>query len=337
MLRSLRLESRSNSQHLDFLIYWQRGIIVLCTLVLMMLSIVPKLSSRLVIVAASPLFSLFLSHLPVFTNISVSHCLLDSYVKKANLSPFRPPVYSIHVKIRRTHTRYKVQVKVPCGRVRSVPSTAVPNATRLIKAGVLTRTGRVVSSAELPHSFIDGRPKTAARWREKRLRDDPLADLLGPLFVGCKRCDTRIKLSPKSSYNPFHWVKHRKRCLQKIGRHSEGILRERGIRRTPLMPSQPSEMIPGLIVPCRPRHLPLYQHCRHCYKNALALAQTKMSLSGFRCCATCRMLGDVERQLLLVSCQTRWWEVRKHVACAIIASLFGYSSTTNARLLSTLQ
>ena len=28
------------------------------------------------------LFSLFLSHLPVFMNISVSHCLLDSYVKK---------------------------------------------------------------------------------------------------------------------------------------------------------------------------------------------------------------------------------------------------------------
>ena len=88
-----------------------------------------------VIAAASSLFSLFLSHLPVFMNISVSLCLLDSYVNNANLSPFRPPVHSIHVKIRRTHTCYKVQVKVLCGRVRSVPSTAVPNATRLIEAG----------------------------------------------------------------------------------------------------------------------------------------------------------------------------------------------------------
>ncbi|KAI9451668.1 hypothetical protein BJY52DRAFT_90531 [Lactarius psammicola] len=78
-------------------------------------------------------------------------------------------------------------------------------------------------------SFIDGRPKTAAeRQREKRLRDDPLADLLGPLFVGCKRCGTRIKLSPKSSYDPFHWVKHRERCLRRSVDTVKEILRERG-------------------------------------------------------------------------------------------------------------
>ena len=47
------------------------------------------------------------------------------------------------------------------------------------------------------------------------------------------------------------------------------------------MPSQPSEMTPGLIAPCRPRHLPLYQHRRHCYKDALALAQTKMSPTSY--------------------------------------------------------
>lgn len=106
---------------------------------------------------------------------------------------------------------------------------AVPNATRLIEAGVLTRTSRVVSPAELPRSFIDGRPKTAAeRRREKRLQDDPLADLLGPLFVGCKRCGTRIKLSPKSSYDPFHWVKHRERCLRRSIDTVREILRERG-------------------------------------------------------------------------------------------------------------
>jgi len=62
--------------------------------------------------------------------------------------------------------------------------------------------------------------------REKRLRDDPLADLLGPLFVGCKRCGTKIKLSPKSSYDPFHWVKHRERCLRRSIEAVQEILRE---------------------------------------------------------------------------------------------------------------
>lgn len=88
---------------------------------------------------------------------------------------------------------------------------------------------RGIGSADSPNSFIDGRPKTAAeKQREKRLRDDPLADLLGPLFVGCKRCGTRIKLSPKSSYDPFHWVKHRERCLRRSIEAIKEILRERG-------------------------------------------------------------------------------------------------------------
>lgn len=106
---------------------------------------------------------------------------------------------------------------------------AIPNATRLFEAGIFTLIRRVGSHAELPRSFIDGRPKTAAeKRREKRLLDDPLADLLGPLFVGCKRCGTRIKLSPKSSYDPFHWVKHRERCLRRSVDTVREILRERG-------------------------------------------------------------------------------------------------------------
>ncbi|KAI0305882.1 hypothetical protein B0F90DRAFT_936285 [Multifurca ochricompacta] len=77
-------------------------------------------------------------------------------------------------------------------------------------------------------SFIDGRPKTAAeKQREKRLRDDPLADLLSPLFVGCRRCGTRIKLSPKSSYDPFHWIKHRERCLRRSVVTVKETLREK--------------------------------------------------------------------------------------------------------------
>ncbi|KAF8141506.1 hypothetical protein EV363DRAFT_1578747 [Boletus edulis] len=59
-------------------------------------------------------------------------------------------------------------------------------------------------------------PRTAAELaREKKLRDDPMAEVHGPLFVTCKRCTSRIKLSPKSSYDPFHWMKHRERCLRK--------------------------------------------------------------------------------------------------------------------------
>lgn len=42
-----------------------------------------------------------------------------------------------------------------------------------------------------------------------------MAEVLGPLFVTCKRCGNRIKLSPKSLYDPFHWLKHRERCLKK--------------------------------------------------------------------------------------------------------------------------
>ncbi|KAF8269825.1 hypothetical protein EI94DRAFT_1798817 [Lactarius quietus] len=93
--------------------------------------------------------------------------------------------------------------------------------------------------------FIDGRPKTAAeKQREKRLLDDPLADLLGPLFVGCKRCGTRIKLSPKSSYDPFHWVKHRERCLRRSVDTVREILRERGDQASPLdaKPTRPGPL-----------------------------------------------------------------------------------------------
>ncbi len=55
----------------------------------------------------------------------------------------------------------------------------------------------------------------AERAREKRLRDDPMADVIGPLFVDCRRCKARITLSPKSVYDPFHWKSHKERCLKK--------------------------------------------------------------------------------------------------------------------------
>ncbi|KAH7926048.1 hypothetical protein BV22DRAFT_390650 [Leucogyrophana mollusca] len=74
------------------------------------------------------------------------------------------------------------------------------------KDSVLTS---ISNGGEVPHRTV------AEIAREKRLRDDPMAEVHGPLFVTCKRCGSRIKLSPKSSYDPFHWTKHRERCLKK--------------------------------------------------------------------------------------------------------------------------
>jgi hypothetical protein len=92
------------------------------------------------------------------------------------------------------------------------------------------------------YSFIDGRPKTAAeKQREKRLLDDPLADLHGPLFVSCKRCGTRIKLSPKSCYDPFHWVKHRERCLRRSVQAVQEIVRVREDRAGSLSAKYPQQ------------------------------------------------------------------------------------------------
>ncbi|EGN96841.1 hypothetical protein SERLA73DRAFT_75693 [Serpula lacrymans var. lacrymans S7.3] len=65
------------------------------------------------------------------------------------------------------------------------------------------------SGGDAPHKSV------AELAREKKLRDDPMAQVHGPLFVTCLRCGRRIKLSPKSTYDPFHWMKHRERCLKK--------------------------------------------------------------------------------------------------------------------------
>ncbi|GLB41677.1 hypothetical protein LshimejAT787_1002770 [Lyophyllum shimeji] len=55
----------------------------------------------------------------------------------------------------------------------------------------------------------------AEKAREKKLRDDPMAIVRGPLYVDCRRCGTRIKLSSKSLYDPCHWRTHRSRCLKR--------------------------------------------------------------------------------------------------------------------------
>ncbi|KAF8075106.1 hypothetical protein FPV67DRAFT_614174 [Lyophyllum atratum] len=56
---------------------------------------------------------------------------------------------------------------------------------------------------------------SAEKAREKKLRDDPMAIVIGPLYVDCRQCGTRIKLSTKSLYDGCHWRTHRSRCLRR--------------------------------------------------------------------------------------------------------------------------
>ncbi|KIL69300.1 hypothetical protein M378DRAFT_157549 [Amanita muscaria Koide BX008] len=70
-----------------------------------------------------------------------------------------------------------------------------------------------VSSSPSPCPF--SAHTAAERAREKKLRDDPMAIVIDPLYVDCRRCGTRIKLSSKSLYDNFHWRTHRARCLKK--------------------------------------------------------------------------------------------------------------------------
>jgi hypothetical protein len=148
--------------------------------------------------------------------------LLVLYVVNPNSLPF----WTFHLLV----SNYAGLTSIKDHRTRSAAWHGIyhphePNIARFIKVGVFSYFN-IIYALTLSLSFIDGRPKTAAeKRREKRLRDDPLADLLGPLFVGCKRCGTRIKLSPKSCYDPFHWVKHRERCLRRSIEAVKEILR----------------------------------------------------------------------------------------------------------------
>jgi len=72
-----------------------------------------------------------------------------------------------------------------------------------------------LSAYTLSFSSAEVTQSVAERAREKKLRDDPMAEVLGPLFVDCKRCGARIKLSSKSTYDIFHWRTHRERCLKR--------------------------------------------------------------------------------------------------------------------------
>ncbi|TFY54491.1 hypothetical protein EVG20_g9681, partial [Dentipellis fragilis] len=89
----------------------------------------------------------------------------------------------------------------------------------------MSGTPHVLTACLVAHAFYSSetRPRTAAeRSREQKLRSDPLAEVVDAYFVDCRRCLTRIKLSAKSTFDLFHWRKHRERCLKR----SASMLRE---------------------------------------------------------------------------------------------------------------
>jgi len=72
-------------------------------------------------------------------------------------------------------------------------------------------------NAKSPRAASSGhhRATPGEKARERKLRDDPMVLVHNPQLVQCRRCGNKIKLSLKSFYDPFHWQKHRERCLKK--------------------------------------------------------------------------------------------------------------------------
>lgn len=71
-------------------------------------------------------------------------------------------------------------------------------------------------------SVAGGKAAASERARERKLREDPLVTVHSPQVVVCNRCGATIKLSLKSAYDPFHWQRHRERCLKR----PDAIVRE---------------------------------------------------------------------------------------------------------------
>ncbi|KAL6309277.1 hypothetical protein BKA93DRAFT_350307 [Sparassis latifolia] len=81
------------------------------------------------------------------------------------------------------------------------------------------------------------RPTSGEKRREKKLREDRMAIVLSPQMVQCQRCGAKIKLSLKSTYDPFHWQKHRERCLKR----PDGVARSMKAATEQHKPAWPAE------------------------------------------------------------------------------------------------
>ncbi|KAF5373236.1 hypothetical protein D9615_007412 [Tricholomella constricta] len=103
----------------------------------------------------------------------------------------------------------------------------------------------------------------AEKAREKKLRDDPMAIVIGPLYVDCRRCGTRIKLSAKSLYDACHWRTHRSRCLKRHSAWPKKRIAKADIAPSPKRsqpPQQPHTPPPPLVVETPERQILGHNH-----------------------------------------------------------------------------
>lgn len=63
-----------------------------------------------------------------------------------------------------------------------------------------------------------------AELRAQRFQHDPYVLAFGPFQATCRKCNTIVKGSPKSTYDYFHWARHRDRCIK-------GLLVKRNYRK----------------------------------------------------------------------------------------------------------
>ena len=93
------------------------------------------------------------------------------------------------------------------------PSTAAPHDHATRQSHKSSASASPSSISNLAQRMSQTAQRSAVR--EQKLRSDPLVQVLGPTDVTCKRCGTAIKLSTKSSYDPFHWQRHIERCSKR--------------------------------------------------------------------------------------------------------------------------
>ncbi|KZV65184.1 hypothetical protein PENSPDRAFT_655994 [Peniophora sp. CONT] len=126
---------------------------------------------------------------------------------------------------------------IPLQSSRSGSRARRPSAAAATKGDSVSRlTPRALRPA------TEDRPRTDAELaREASVRADPLAEVLSPLWVRCRRCSQRIKLSPKSYFDLFHWQKHRERCLRRPAEELRSA--------SPVEDTQPPVRVPSCAAP----------------------------------------------------------------------------------------
>ncbi|KAH9917201.1 uncharacterized protein B0H18DRAFT_1136377 [Fomitopsis serialis] len=87
----------------------------------------------------------------------------------------------------------------------------------------------------------------AEKARENKLREDNLCEISSPQLVRCRRCNSWIKLSAKSAFDPAHWSKHRERCVHRSETVVKG-LRETNSQQAPFSSDvKPSNVVKRMV------------------------------------------------------------------------------------------